>query len=66
MAKFEYAGVMPGSVTVGDIIQNTRALQKPARMQRPAMMARKRPMQSDAIRTTVDFRPTRMKTRGMA
>lgn len=60
MAKFEYAGVMPGSVTVGDMIQNTRAMQKPARMQRPAMMARKRPMQSDAIRTTVDFQSTPM------
>lgn len=65
MAKYDYAGVMPGSVTVGDIIQNTRAMQKPARMQRPAMMARRRPMQPDAIQTTVDFRPTPMKTRGM-
>ena len=63
MAKFEYAGVMPGSVTVGDMIQNTRALQKPSRMQRPAMMARKSKMQPDAVRTTVDFRPTPMKQR---
>ena len=60
MAKYDYAGVMPGSVTVGDMIQNTRALQKPSRMQRPAMMARKRPMQPDAVRTTVDFQSTPM------
>jgi hypothetical protein len=60
MPKYEYAGVMPGSVTVGDIIQNTQALQKPSRMNRPAMMARKKPMQSDAIRTTVDFQSTPM------
>ena len=60
MAKYDYAGVMPGSVTVGDIIQNTRAMQKPARMQRPAMMARKPKMQADAIRTTVDFQSTPM------
>lgn len=63
MAKFDYAGVMPGSVTVGDMIQNTRALQKPSRMQRPAMMARKPKMQPDAVRTTVDFRATPMKQR---
>jgi hypothetical protein len=63
MAKFEYAGVMPGSVTVGDMIQNTRAMQKPSRMQRPAMMARKPKMQPGAVRTTVDFRPTPMKQR---
>jgi len=49
--KYEYAGVMPGSVTVGDIIQNTRQMQRPAR----PMMPRKRKMQPDAIRTTVDY-----------
>lgn len=65
MAKYDYAGVMPGSVTVGDLIQNTQALQKPSRMNRPAMMARKPKMQADAIRTTVDFRSTPMMKRGM-
>jgi len=53
MAKFEYAGVMPGSVTIGDMMQNTRAMQRPARTPRP--MAPKRRMQPDAIRTTVDY-----------
>ena len=52
--KFEYAGVMPGSVTVGDIMQNTRQMQRPARAPRP-MMPQKRRMQPDAIRTTVDY-----------
>ena len=26
--KYDYAGVMPGSVTVGDIMQNTRQMQR--------------------------------------
>ena len=51
--KFEYAGVMPGSVTVGDIMQNTRQMQRPVRGPRPMMP--KRRMQPDAIRTTVDY-----------
>jgi hypothetical protein len=63
MAKFEYAGVMPGSMKVGDIIQNTRAMQKPSRLARSPMGMRKMKMQPDAVRTTVDFRPTPMKTR---
>jgi len=63
MAKFEYAGVMPGSMKVGDLIQNTRAMQKPSRLARSPMGMRKMKMQPDAIRTTVDFRPTPMKTR---
>lgn len=50
--KYEYAGVMPGSMTVGDIIQNTRQMQRPARV--PMQMPKRR-MQPDAIRTTVDY-----------
>ena len=63
MPKYEYAGVMPGSVTVGDIIQNTQAQMKPSRLARSPMGMRKPKMQPDAIRTTVDYRPTPMKTR---
>jgi hypothetical protein len=54
---------MPGSMKVGDIIQNTRAMQKPSRLARSPMGMRKMKMQPDAVRTTVDFRPTPMKTR---
>ena len=65
MPKYEYAGVMPGSVTVGDLIQNTQAQMKPSRLARSPMGMRKRPMEQQAVRTTVDFRSTPMKTRGM-
>jgi hypothetical protein len=64
MPKYEYAGVMPGSTTIGDMIQNTQAQMKPSRLARSPMGMRKRPMQPDAVRTTVDFRSTpMMKTR---
>ena len=66
MPKYEYAGVMPGSVTVGDLIQNTQAQMKPSRLARSPMGMRKRPMEQQAVRTTVDFRSTpMMKRRGM-
>lgn len=55
----DYAGIMPGA-TIGDMMQNTRAMQKPMRPPRPNMGGRKRLMQSDAIRTTVDFQSTPM------
>ena len=63
MPKYEYAGVMPGSVTVGDLIQNTQSQMKPSRLARCPRGMRKPKMQPDAIRTTVDYRPTPMKTR---
>ena len=66
MPKYEYAGVMPGSVTVGDLIQNTQAQMKPSRLTRSPMGMRKRGMQqpqAEAVGTTVNFRPTPMKTR---
>ena len=65
MPKYEYAGVMPGSTMVGDLIQNTQAQMKPSRLARSPMGMRKRPMEQQAVRTTVDFRSTPMKTRGM-
>ena len=69
MPKYEYAGVMPGSTTVGDLIQNTQAQMKPSRLSRSPMGMRKRGMQqpqAESVRTTVDFRSTpMMKRRGM-
>jgi hypothetical protein len=60
---------MPGSVTVGDLIQNTQAQMKPSRLSRSPMGMRKRGMQqpqAESVRTTVDFRSTpMMKRRGM-
>ncbi len=53
-------GVSPGA-TIGDMIQNSR--QSAPKMQKPR--APKREMNSDAVRTTVDFRPSLMGRRGM-
>jgi len=52
-------GVSPGA-TVGDMIQNSR--QSAPKMQKPR--APKREMNSDAVRTTVDFRPSPVRPRG--
>jgi len=53
-------GVSPGA-TIGDMIQNSR--QSAPKMQKPR--APKREMNSDAVRTTVDFRPSPMGRRGV-
>jgi hypothetical protein len=48
-------GVSPGA-TVGDMIENTRRMQKPSMPKRPEM----RRVNEDMLRTTVDFRPSLM------
>jgi hypothetical protein len=53
-------GVSPGA-TIGDMIVQSR--QSAPKMQKPR--APKREMNSDAIRTTVDFRPSPMGRRGV-
>jgi hypothetical protein len=53
-------GVSPGA-TIGDMIVQSR--QSAPKMQKPR--APKREMSDDAIRTTVDFRPSPMGRRGM-
>jgi hypothetical protein len=52
-------GVSPGA-TIGDMIVQSR--QSAPKMQKPR--APKREMNSDAIRTTVDFRPSPVRPRG--
>jgi hypothetical protein len=52
-------GVSPGA-TIGDMIVQSR--QSAPKMQKPR--APKREMSDDAIRTTVDFRPSPMRPRG--
>lgn len=42
--------------TVGDMIENTRRMQKPRAPARPAM----RRVNEDLMQTTVDFRPSMM------
>ena len=53
-------GVSPGA-TIGDMIVQSR--QSAPKMQKPR--APKREMNSDAVRTTVDFRPSPMGRRGV-
>jgi len=53
-------GVSPGA-TIGDMIVQSR--QSAPKMQKPR--APKREMNSDAIRTTVDFRPSPMGRKGV-
>jgi hypothetical protein len=53
-------GVSPGA-TIGDMIAQSR--QSAPKMQKPR--APKREMNSDAIRTTVDFRPSPMGRKGV-
>jgi hypothetical protein len=52
-------GVSPGA-TIGDMIVQSR--QSAPKMQKPR--APKREMSDDAIRTTVDFRPSPVRPRG--
>jgi hypothetical protein len=53
-------GVSPGA-TIGDMIVQSR--QSAPKMQKPR--APKRGMNSDALRTTVDFRPSPMGRKGV-
>lgn len=58
---YDRVGIMP---TIGDMIVTTQ--EKMRQQQRPArspLGMRKRPVQQDAIRTAVDFRPTPMARR---
>ena len=53
MAKYDFVGVMPGSMKVGDLVQNTQAQMAKRPMRRLSMNVPKRNV--DAISTTVDY-----------
>jgi hypothetical protein len=53
MAKYDFVGVMPGSMKVGDLVQNTQAQMAKRQPRRLSMNMPKRNV--DAISTTVDY-----------
>ena len=53
MAKYEFVGVNPGSVKVGDLVQNTQQQMAKRQPRRLGMNMPKRNV--DAISTTVDY-----------
>lgn len=53
MAKYDFVGVMPGSMKVGDLVQNTQAQMAKRPMRRLSMNVPKRNV--DAISTTVNY-----------